>query len=114
MIVDSPKSQLIILAKTKDALKTYIVSLANGFQVTPQSEKSIDVPFTSSSVSKSKFILRGADVQELDMKLQPSKVYKNSVVQSSPFDDVMIIDDKASVKDNSGHVFEKGCKVTRN
>jgi hypothetical protein len=31
MIVDSPKSQLIILGKTKKALKTYIVSLANGF-----------------------------------------------------------------------------------
>jgi hypothetical protein len=59
MIVDSPKSQLIILGKTKKALKTYIVSLANGFQVTPQSEKTIDTPFESTSVSKSKFILHG-------------------------------------------------------
>lgn len=35
MIVDSPKSQLFILAKTKSSLKTYIVSLANNFQVSP-------------------------------------------------------------------------------
>ena len=41
-------------------------------------------------------------------------MYKNSLVQSSSFDDVLIIDDGASIKDNSDHVFEKGCKVTRN
>ena len=31
LIVDSPKSQLIILGKTEKSMKTYIVSLANGF-----------------------------------------------------------------------------------
>jgi hypothetical protein len=31
MIVESPKSQIVVIAKTANALKTYIVSLANGF-----------------------------------------------------------------------------------
>ena len=42
MILDSANSQIMILARTKNTLKTYIVSLANNFQVTPQSEKTIE------------------------------------------------------------------------
>lgn len=113
MIVDSPKSQLMILGKTKSTLKTYIVSLANGFQVTPQSETSIDSPFESTSVSKNKFILHGQNAQELDMKLQTVKVHKKSKVQTSPFDDLLIVDDGTQFIGSDGKSFEKGCKVLR-
>ena len=70
MILDSEKSQIMILARTKNTLKTYIVSLANNFQVTPQSEKTIEQDFTSVSISKSFFLLNGSEAtQVLDHNL---------------------------------------------
>lgn len=48
------------------------------------------------------------------MKLQPVNVHKKSKIQSSKFDDVLVIDDGSQTKDNNGKAFESGCKVTRN
>ena len=35
IVLEASKSQIKLLARNKNTLKTYIVSLANGFQVTP-------------------------------------------------------------------------------